>query len=100
MREAPAAIAMLVADASDDALERRSAPGKWSVRQILCHLADCELVFAFRLRAGTAHVAPAERAARLKSGLRTQGAMRRKPRPHIMRRRSRWPRHRNPGRTR
>lgn len=26
------------------------APGKWSPRQILCHLADCELVFAFRLR--------------------------------------------------
>lgn len=35
--------------------------------------------------------APAERAARLKSGLRAQGAMRRKPRPHIMRRRSHWP---------
>src|SRR5579863_7126343 len=26
------------------------APGKWSVRDILCHLADCEIVFAFRLR--------------------------------------------------
>jgi uncharacterized damage-inducible protein DinB len=26
------------------------APGKWSVREILCHLADCEVVFAFRLR--------------------------------------------------
>jgi uncharacterized damage-inducible protein DinB len=26
------------------------APGKWSARDILCHLADCELVFAFRLR--------------------------------------------------
>ena len=26
------------------------APGKWSPREILCHLADCELVFAFRLR--------------------------------------------------
>ena len=26
------------------------APGKWSAAQILCHLADCELVFAFRLR--------------------------------------------------
>jgi uncharacterized damage-inducible protein DinB len=26
------------------------APGKWSARQIACHLADCELVFAFRLR--------------------------------------------------
>jgi hypothetical protein len=26
------------------------APGKWSVRNILSHLADCEIVFAFRLR--------------------------------------------------
>ena len=26
------------------------APGKWSVREIVCHLADCELVFAFRFR--------------------------------------------------
>jgi hypothetical protein len=26
------------------------APGKWSVRDIVSHLADCEIVFAFRLR--------------------------------------------------
>src|SRR3954467_13930975 len=30
-------------------IERSIAPGKWSARQILCHLADCELVFAYRL---------------------------------------------------
>ena len=30
--------------------ERSPAPGKWSARQILCHLADCEVAFAFRLR--------------------------------------------------
>jgi uncharacterized damage-inducible protein DinB len=30
------------------------APGKWSARDILCHLADTELVFAFRLRQGLA----------------------------------------------
>jgi len=29
---------------------RVPAPGKWSAREILCHLADCEIVFAFRLR--------------------------------------------------
>jgi hypothetical protein len=28
----------------------RLAPGKWSVAEIVCHLADCELVFGFRLR--------------------------------------------------
>ena len=26
------------------------APGKWSAREILCHLTDSELAFAFRLR--------------------------------------------------
>lgn len=29
---------------------RTPAPGKWSVREIVCHLADCEVVFAYRLR--------------------------------------------------
>jgi len=31
-------------------IEQAPAPGKWSAREILCHLADCEVVFAFRLR--------------------------------------------------
>jgi DinB superfamily len=35
-------------DAAD--LTRPPAPGKWSIRDIVCHLADCEIVFAFRLR--------------------------------------------------
>jgi hypothetical protein len=26
------------------------APGKWSATEILCHLADCEIAFGFRLR--------------------------------------------------
>ena len=30
--------------------ERKPAPGKWNAREIICHLADCEIVFAFRLR--------------------------------------------------
>ena len=30
------------------------APGKWSPAQIICHLADCEIAFAFRLRQGLA----------------------------------------------
>jgi hypothetical protein len=33
-----------------DGVERPRAPGKWNARQIFCHLADVELVFAFRLR--------------------------------------------------
>ena len=31
-------------------LERSYAPGKWTARQILAHLADCELGIGFRLR--------------------------------------------------
>ena len=31
-------------------IEWRPAPNKWNAREILCHLADCEIVFAFRLR--------------------------------------------------
>src|SRR6476646_7338756 len=31
-------------------LEWRPAPGKWNAREILCHLADCEIAFGFRLR--------------------------------------------------
>jgi len=40
----------LLADLGTDRAERAPAPGKWSAREILCHLADCEIVFAFRLR--------------------------------------------------
>ncbi|PWU01965.1 MAG: hypothetical protein C5B51_21780, partial [Terriglobia bacterium] len=35
-------------------IERSLAPGKWSARQILCHLADSEITFAFRLRQAVA----------------------------------------------
>lgn len=30
--------------------DRSYAPGKWTARVILCHLADCEIAFAFRIR--------------------------------------------------
>ena len=35
---------------SEDQINRAPAPNKWSIREILCHLADCETVFAFRIR--------------------------------------------------
>lgn len=31
-------------------VDRSPAPGKWSPREILCHLADTEIAFAFRIR--------------------------------------------------
>ena len=40
----------LTASLSGAQLDRTPAPGKWSIREILAHLADCEMVFSFRLR--------------------------------------------------
>ncbi len=52
-------IARLIRHSDAAQLTRAPAPGKWSIRDILCHLADCEITFAFRLRqtvAETNHV--------------------------------------------
>src|SRR5256885_11301094 len=43
-------IARLIRNSDTAQLTRAPAPGKWSIRDILCHLADCEITFAFRLR--------------------------------------------------
>jgi hypothetical protein len=48
--ETPARLSALLDALGPDGAERATAPGKWSARQILCHLADTELAFAFRLR--------------------------------------------------
>ena len=40
----------MIAAATQEKLEQRPSPKKWSVRDILCHLADTETAFAFRLR--------------------------------------------------
>ena len=50
IRRTAATLQALVMIADAGRLTRQPAPGKWSVREILCHLADCELVFGFRLR--------------------------------------------------
>jgi DinB superfamily len=46
----PNALRRLAADIGPSRITTPRAPGKWSARDILCHLADCEVVFAFRLR--------------------------------------------------
>src|ERR1051326_9564666 len=48
--ETPGQLAHTVRSVEPQALDLSPAPGKWSVRQILIHLADTELAFAFRLR--------------------------------------------------
>lgn len=46
----PHTLATIVGRTGEERLDRSPAPRKWSIREILCHLADCELVFGFRLR--------------------------------------------------
>jgi hypothetical protein len=46
----PGRLSALLDTLGEKGKERSLAPGKWSARKILCHLADCEVVFAFRLR--------------------------------------------------
>lgn len=41
----------LVSRAPASKLRKQPAPGKWSVAEILAHLADTELVFGYRIRA-------------------------------------------------
>jgi hypothetical protein len=50
IRATPAALQSLTAGLDAAAMDTPPAPGKWCVRVILAHLADCELVFGFRLR--------------------------------------------------
>jgi hypothetical protein len=44
------ALATLIAGVSTAELRRRPAPDKWSVNEILAHLADAEIVVGFRIR--------------------------------------------------
>ena len=46
----PSHLAHLIHTLGQARVDVAPAPGKWSVREITCHLADCEVVFAFRLR--------------------------------------------------
>ncbi len=49
-KEGYAVVAEAVADASDEELDRRPAPGRWSAREIVHHLADSEMTAAMRVR--------------------------------------------------
>lgn len=46
----PGKLATLIRRLSKKQLTRRPAPGKWSIAEILAHLADAELVTGYRLR--------------------------------------------------
>ncbi len=48
--QSPGRLAQLLSSVGAERAGVSPAPGKWSVRDILSHLADAEVVFAFRLR--------------------------------------------------
>ena len=50
-RRGPELVAGVMTGAAAEEVDYLSAPGKWTIRQILAHLADAETVGAFRLRA-------------------------------------------------
>ncbi len=50
LRETPAAVRRAVDGLSHAQLSRPEAPGKWSMRQVVRHLADGEIVWGWRLR--------------------------------------------------
>ena len=49
-RDTPRILAGLVEGATDEVVNRQPAPGKWSVRAILAHMAEDELVSSWRYR--------------------------------------------------
>lgn len=50
LRATPAELQQLIGGMTVAQMDKPTAPGKWSVREILAHLADCELVWACRIR--------------------------------------------------
>src|SRR5271170_3308768 len=48
--DTPRRLAQLLETIGPERLETPPAPGKWSARDILCHLTDCDIAFGFRLR--------------------------------------------------
>lgn len=50
LEELPAALDRRLAGLDDDALRRPEAPGRWSLLEVVHHLADSELVWAYRMR--------------------------------------------------
>ncbi len=46
----PRRLAKLVSSMNPRLATRKPGPGKWSAKEIVCHLADCEIVYGFRYR--------------------------------------------------
>jgi hypothetical protein len=49
-RRGPEVLAVVMTGVFGEEEDFVTAPGKWSIRQIIAHLADCELVYGHRMR--------------------------------------------------
>jgi len=58
LEHSPQAFGRMLNDLSDEQVHQPEAEGKWSVRDVLQHLADSELVWGFRLRMALAQDRP------------------------------------------
>ncbi len=50
VRETPGCLHDLLDGLSAEEIDVAPGPGKWSLRELMAHLADCEIVFSWRLR--------------------------------------------------
>ncbi len=50
LRASPARLAEVLARLTPEQVEHKPAPNKWSVREVIAHLADCEVAWSWRLR--------------------------------------------------
>jgi len=48
--ETPTRLTRLLHGLTPEQIETPPAPGKWSIRELMAHLADCEIAWAWRLR--------------------------------------------------
>ena len=58
LKRTKASLRRAIAGMTPKQLARREAPGKWSVRHVLQHLVDSEIVWSWRLRMVLAHDRP------------------------------------------
>jgi hypothetical protein len=82
-RRGPEVLAMVLTGVFGEEEDFVTAPGKWSVRQIIAHLADVELVLAMRMRLVIAQDNPVLTAMDQEAWARNLDYARRKPKQSL-----------------
>ena len=83
LRRGPEVLAMVLTGVFGDEEDYITAPGKWSIRQIIAHLADTETVFAHRMRQIIAEEGPTLVAFDQEAWARNLDYARRKPKQSL-----------------